>query len=164
MAIDFEKKGGDESDTSDLDFLSNFSFDDVPSDNSTNGISTDNFNLDPDGNSDAGINSDAGVDFGTGLDVGAGINVGDSLNVDTGLNANGGLNVDVGFNTGAGDVGLDRPVVDRPNLKTRMPDLPPDFFTLVLGLALVAIIIASILLFLEVNSYGPDPLSGLPKL
>ncbi|MDR2644088.1 MAG: hypothetical protein LBC74_15005 [Planctomycetaceae bacterium] len=118
MAIDFDKKSGNESESP--DFLNEFSFDGMPPENVSNFTGTDNVNADN-------------------------------------------INIDGGVNTGVGGVAFEKPSADS-NLKPRVPDLPPDFFTLLLGLALVMMIIASILLFLEVNSYGPDPLSGLPRL
>ncbi|MDR1923572.1 MAG: hypothetical protein LBQ66_04275 [Planctomycetaceae bacterium] len=49
-------------------------------------------------------------------------------------------------------------------VKTPAPVYPPDFFTLVLGLSLAAIIIAFVLLYLEVSYYGENPFSGIPKV
>ncbi len=46
-----------------------------------------------------------------------------------------------------------------PKLKIR-----PDFYTLLLGLSVAALLIASILLYLNVEAYGPDPISSLPKV
>jgi hypothetical protein len=87
----------------------------------------------------------------------------DGFNVDEG-----GMKIDDAANINFGGATLDQPTTSLdeppPAAKVQVPDLPPDFYTLLLGLALTAIIIASVLLFLEVNSYGPDPLAGLPRI
>lgn len=45
-----------------------------------------------------------------------------------------------------------------PKVKVR-----PDVYTLLLGLSVVALVIATILLYLNVNAYGPNPLAGFPR-
>lgn len=40
----------------------------------------------------------------------------------------------------------------------------PDVYTLLLGLSVVALIIACILLYLNIQAYGPSPLSGIPRV
>ncbi len=39
----------------------------------------------------------------------------------------------------------------------------PDFYTILLGIALLALIIGCVLLYLEVAAYGPGALSALPE-
>lgn len=38
-----------------------------------------------------------------------------------------------------------------------------DIFTLLLGIALVALIIACVVAYLEIEDYGADPISGVPS-
>lgn len=45
-----------------------------------------------------------------------------------------------------------------PKIKVR-----PDMYTLMLGLSVAALIIATLLLYLNVSSYGPNPISGIPR-
>ena len=45
-----------------------------------------------------------------------------------------------------------------PKLKVR-----PDVYTLLLGLSVAALVIASVLLYLNMADYGSSPLSGIPK-
>jgi len=45
-----------------------------------------------------------------------------------------------------------------PKVKAR-----PDVYTLLLGLSVGAMTIAVVLLFLHLNSYGPNPFSGMPR-
>lgn len=46
----------------------------------------------------------------------------------------------------------------QPKLKAR-----PDVYTLILGLSVAALVIATVLLYLNYNAYGGDPLSGMPR-
>ncbi len=46
----------------------------------------------------------------------------------------------------------------QPKLK-----VPPDVYTLLLGLSVVALTIAVVLLYLNYSAYGGDPLSGMPR-
>lgn len=39
----------------------------------------------------------------------------------------------------------------------------PDVYTLLLGLSVTALIIGTVLLYLNFNAYGPDPFAGLPR-
>ncbi|MDR2171002.1 MAG: hypothetical protein LBP59_12740 [Planctomycetaceae bacterium] len=89
-------------------------------------------------------------------------NLTDSIITEAGNDIN--INNTANIGTDIGNIASSNLPPEQIDLAKRAPDLPPDFFTLLLGLALAAIIIASVLLFLEVNSYGPDPLSGLPRL
>ncbi|MDR1962901.1 MAG: hypothetical protein LBQ50_03885 [Planctomycetaceae bacterium] len=43
------------------------------------------------------------------------------------------------------------------------PKPKPDIFTLLLGLSVAALLIATVLLFLNFNAYGTNPFSGIPK-
>jgi cell division protein FtsL len=47
--------------------------------------------------------------------------------------------------------------------KTLQPKPKADIYTLLLGLSVAALVVAIVLLFLNLNAYGPDPLSGIPK-
>ncbi len=51
--------------------------------------------------------------------------------------------------------------MSQPPIKPAKPQ--PDRYTVMLLIALVALIIACIFLYLQVASHGPDPLSGLPS-
>lgn len=59
--------------------------------------------------------------------------------------------------------------VEEANVAVEKPAKPPkpkvraDVYTLLLGLSVVALIIASVLLFLNAQAYGPNPLAGFPK-
>ncbi|MDR1480625.1 MAG: hypothetical protein LBJ00_16985 [Planctomycetaceae bacterium] len=144
LNIDFNVNGEDDADSIDI---SNFSFDvasstdDSETNDNSNGInlggaSTLNLNKDPQGSPDINDSTQTN-DINNAIDS----PFADSVNVSS---------------------ENDRPFADP--VKTRIANLPPDFFTLLLGLALFAIIVASILLYLDVNSYGPEPMSGLPKV
>ncbi|MDR2762535.1 MAG: hypothetical protein LBB88_08055 [Planctomycetaceae bacterium] len=193
MALDLEKNNEDSDDfdflkefsldneasddaTNTLDTTGTF---EIHIDNDTDNISVeDNIDGGNEGDNDnlGDINFD-NINVGGDLDFGGG-NVGggnfggnnfENVNLDDNF---GGANIDNNIsnvNIGAKAVEpsvetVENTDTEQPIVKPRLPDVPPDFFTLLLGLALVAIIIASILLFLEVSSYGPDPLSGLPRL
>jgi hypothetical protein len=134
LSFDETENQGGENSTS-LEVLSDFSFDGMPSDNVMN-------------ITDADINTNNIDADRITLEVGGGDND---------------IKIDTGFNTDVSGSVLDRPSAESSTTRIPTPDLPPDFFTLLLGLALVAIIIASILLFLEVNSYEPDQLSRLTR-
>jgi hypothetical protein len=41
------------------------------------------------------------------------------------------------------------------------PKASPDVYTLLLGLSVAALVIATILLYLNFNGYGPNPLAGI---
>jgi hypothetical protein len=43
----------------------------------------------------------------------------------------------------------------------RKPKPTPDIYTLLLGLSVAALVIATVLLFLNLNGYGPNPLAGI---
>ncbi|MDR2115255.1 MAG: hypothetical protein LBP87_02625 [Planctomycetaceae bacterium] len=43
----------------------------------------------------------------------------------------------------------------------RKPKPAPDIYTLLLGLSVVALIIATVLLYLNLTDYGPNPLAGI---
>lgn len=47
--------------------------------------------------------------------------------------------------------------------KPKEPSPRPDVYTLILGLSVAALVIATLLLYLNVSSYGPNPLSGIPR-
>jgi hypothetical protein len=47
--------------------------------------------------------------------------------------------------------------------KVQKPKARPDVYTLLLGLSVAALVIAVVLLFLNINAYGPSPLSGVPR-
>ncbi|MDR2757548.1 MAG: hypothetical protein LBC20_17810 [Planctomycetaceae bacterium] len=46
-------------------------------------------------------------------------------------------------------------------IKLRKPKPTPDIYTLLLGLSVAALLIATVLLYLNLNSYGPNPLAGI---
>ncbi|MDR2344947.1 MAG: hypothetical protein LBE18_02675 [Planctomycetaceae bacterium] len=138
------------------DTLQDGNFFDLNADNSNNSNSTDSsmFSNDLLNNLtfDDSTNAANEVNFTNNLD-----------NFDNNVNAGSDTKVETNVDIGSFDDNINTSVTEHSNLRVRLSDAPPDFFTLLLGLALTAIIIASILLFLEVNSYGPDPLSGLPR-
>jgi hypothetical protein len=41
------------------------------------------------------------------------------------------------------------------------PKPQPDIYTLLLGLSVAALIIATVILYLNFNAYGPNPLAGI---
>lgn len=53
----------------------------------------------------------------------------------------------------------------KPVPKDTTPKLKPraDVYTLLLGLSVAALVIGVVLLYLNVNAYGPSPLSGVPR-
>ncbi|MDR1053518.1 MAG: hypothetical protein LBL39_05030 [Planctomycetaceae bacterium] len=165
MAINFEKDNNESDDLSFEDLginfdangdddaaidLKDFSFD-IASSTSDTDANANNDNIDF-GNTETPDLGEGSQGFQFGIDNPAQTSNTDNV-VDSGFNTDNvnisGANVDAHFT----DV-----------VKTKVADLPPDLFSLFLGLALVAIIIASVLLFLDVSSYGPEPLSGLPRL
>ncbi|MDR2439025.1 MAG: hypothetical protein LBE12_06620 [Planctomycetaceae bacterium] len=46
-------------------------------------------------------------------------------------------------------------------IKPRKPKPAPDIYTLLLGLSVAALIIATVILYLNLNSYGVNPLAGI---
>ncbi|GHT30837.1 hypothetical protein FACS1894214_1440 [Planctomycetales bacterium] len=47
--------------------------------------------------------------------------------------------------------------------KVQKPKARPDIYTLLLGLSVAALVLAVFLLFMNINAYGPSPLSGVPR-
>jgi hypothetical protein len=47
--------------------------------------------------------------------------------------------------------------------KVQKPKARPDIYTLLLGLSVAALVLAVVLLFLNINAYGLNPLSGVPR-
>ncbi|MDR1290619.1 MAG: hypothetical protein LBK06_05405 [Planctomycetaceae bacterium] len=147
LGINFDSNGDDDADSLDL---KDFSFD-IASSTSDADINADNDNIN--------FSDTETPDLGEGsqgfqFDIDSPAQTGNTDNV-----------ADAGFNTDGVNIGganVDTHFTDV--VKTKVADLPPDLFSLFLGLALVAIIIASVLLYLDVSSYGPEPLSGLPRL
>ncbi|MDR0608894.1 MAG: hypothetical protein LBG58_02195 [Planctomycetaceae bacterium] len=41
------------------------------------------------------------------------------------------------------------------------PKPQPDIYTLLLGLSVAALVIATVILYLNLNAYGPNPLAGI---
>ena len=70
---------------------------------------------------------------------------------------------------GAGDAAPATPPAESKPEKVVQPAAPkvkvrPDFYTLLLGLSVAALIVASVLLYLNIEAYGPDPISSLPGI